>query len=84
MQIIYTPESIADLKRLRDFIAVKNPLSADRIARTLRVGIKKLKAFPKLGLGVEKDDSGKIRDLIFGDHIVRYLTLEETIHILRF
>ncbi len=30
MRISYTPESIDDLKKLREFIEVKNPLAAQR------------------------------------------------------
>jgi len=33
LQIIYTQEAIADLQRLREFIAEKNPSAAQRIAR---------------------------------------------------
>lgn len=32
MRISYTPESIVDLMRLREFIEVKNPLAAQRVA----------------------------------------------------
>lgn len=83
MKIIYTPELIADLKRLREFIAIENPNAATRIASSLQMGIKKLKTFPKLGLEVTEANSELIRDLILGDYIVRYLVLKEIIYILR-
>ena len=83
MKIIYTPESVGDLKRLREFIATENPNVAARIAKVLQTGIKKLKTFPKLGVDVKKAESELIRDLVLGDYIVRYLLLEETIYILR-
>ncbi|MCP4753380.1 MAG: type II toxin-antitoxin system RelE/ParE family toxin [Proteobacteria bacterium] len=83
MKILYTPESIDDLIRLREFIATENPETANRIANALQIGIKKLKTFPKIGIEVEESDSDLIRDLILGDYIVRYLVLKETIHILR-
>lgn len=83
MKIIYTPESIEDLKRLREFIEEKNPDAANRIANSLMNGIRKLKTFPNLGIKVIKAKSDMIRDLILGDYIIRYLVLQETIHILR-
>lgn len=83
MKIIYTPEAVNDLQRLREFIEIKNPNAASRIAKSLQIGIKKLKTFPNLGVDVKEDESGLIKDLILGDYIVRYLPLKEVIHILR-
>ncbi len=83
MKIMYTPESIEDLKRLREFIVDKSPATANRIANSLMTDIHKLKAFPNLGIEVTEANSDMIRDLIIGDYIVRYLILKETIHILR-
>ena len=83
MKIIYTPESVGDLKRLSEFIATENSNVAARIAKALQTGIKKLKTFPRLGIDVKKAESELIRDLVLGDYIVRYLLLEETIYILR-
>jgi len=83
MKIIYTPEAVNDLRRLREFIEIKNPNAASKIAKSLQIGIKKLKNFPNLGVEVKEDESGLIKDLILGDYIVRYLPLKEVIHILR-
>jgi len=84
MKIVYTPEAIDDLKRLREFIEVKNPQAAKKIATTLLEGIKKLKRFPLIGVEVAQAPNPEIlRDLIQGDYIVRYLILNKTINILR-
>ncbi len=83
MKIIYTPESVDDLKRLREFIARNSPNAANRIANYLVVGIGKLKTFPNPGIEVKKAKSDMIRDLILGDYIIRYLVLKEIIYILR-
>jgi hypothetical protein len=42
MKISYTPESINDLTRLREFIEVKNSLSAQRVANSILKGISQL------------------------------------------
>ena len=64
MKISYSPESIHDLIRLREFIEVKNPAAAKRIANELLAGIGKLKIFPGMGLPVKRaPDPRIIRDL---------------------
>jgi len=84
MKIAYSPESIQDLKRLRAFIATKNPQAAQHIAISLRKGIQQLKLFPYLGVEVKRAvDPGIIRDLIVGNYTVRYLIRVNEINILR-
>ena len=85
MKANFTFESINDLQRLREFIEVKNPVAAERIANELLAGIEKLKIFPKIGLPVQRaQDPDLIRDLFIGDYTVRYLISNEAIIILRF
>ncbi len=83
MKIEYSPESVHDLTRLREFIAIKNPPAAKRIAMELLAGIKKLGQFPLLGQEVKIAESDQIRDLIIEDFIIRYLISKEIIYILR-
>lgn len=83
MRIVYSPESIEDLKRLREFIAVKNEPAAGRIAASLLDAISKLKGFPQVGTVVKAAKSQLIRDLFVDDYIVRYLISEKSIYILR-
>lgn len=84
MKISYSPEAIEDLTRLREFIAVKSPLAAQRIANELLVGIEKLKVFPKMGIAVTKAPKPEIiRDLFIGQYTVRYLLMNDEIIILR-
>ena len=84
MKISYTPESINDLKRLREFIEVKNPAAAERVASSILKGISQLKTFPYLGIEVSQaPNSEMVRDLIIGNYIARYLLRPEEINILR-
>ncbi|MCK5479293.1 MAG: type II toxin-antitoxin system RelE/ParE family toxin [Methylococcales bacterium] len=84
MKISYTPESIDDLKRLREFIEVKNPLSAQHVAVSILKGISQLKQFPYLGIEVQfAPNPEMVRDLIIGNYIVRYLVRPKRIDILR-
>ena len=84
MRVRYSPESIDDLIRLRDFIKTKNPVVAQRIANELLDGINKVKLFPKIGLPVMRGaDPQSIRDLFIGNYTIRYLIGNNEIYILR-
>lgn len=84
MKLVYSPEALGDLVRLREFIAEKNPAAAQRISIALLNGIEPLKQFPRLGVEVRQaPDPKTIRDLVVDRYVVRYLVTEKTIFILR-
>ena len=84
MKLSYSREAIGDLIRLREFIATKNPMADQKIAKTIRKGISQLKTFPYLGVEVNQAPNPEmIRDLIIGNYIVRYLIHAKQIYILR-
>lgn len=84
MRLYYTPESIGDLARLREFIAAKSPEFASRIAAELVAGISRLRDLPNLSRKVLKaPNPGAVRDLSVGMYIVRYLVRDSEIHVLR-
>lgn len=84
MKLRYTPESIADLERLRAFIAEQNPSAARRIAGSLLEAIERLRIFPKMGLPVRRaPDPDSIRDLFVDSYTIRYLLARQSIIILR-
>ena len=82
-QIQFSVSAVADLQRLRDFIAVNNEEAAARVALRIRESIATLALYPAKGRPVE--DLEGVRELIAGNYVVRYLNLEdeETIVILR-
>jgi len=74
MRISYSPESIEDLRHLREFIEINNPMAAQKAAASILKGIQQLKSFPYLGVEVSQAPNPEmIRDLIIGNYIVRYL-----------
>lgn len=84
MRISYSPESIEDLRRLREFIEINNPMAAQKAAASILKGIQQLKSLPYLGVEVSQAPNPEmIRDLIIGNYIVRYLVNGEEIYILR-
>jgi len=84
VKLVYTDEAIEDLKRLREFIAVHNPSAAGRIATELVGKIELLPDFPKMGAPVEMAPvPDSIRDMVFGNYVVRYSLHVSAIIILR-
>ncbi|HSH49857.1 MAG TPA: type II toxin-antitoxin system RelE/ParE family toxin [Halomonas sp.] len=84
MKLVYTDESIEDLKRLREFIAIHNPSAAAKIAVELVGKIELLPDFPKMGTPVEMAPGpDSVRDMVFGKYVVRYSLHASAIIILR-
>ena len=84
MRLAYSEKAVADLVRLREFIAEKDPHAAARVAAALLSRIENLCVFPEMGRAVELAPSPKaIRDAVFGKYIIRYSAHTETIVILR-
>ncbi|MDZ7925455.1 MAG: type II toxin-antitoxin system RelE/ParE family toxin [Marinagarivorans sp.] len=84
MKLVYSEESVADLVRLREFIAAQDPLAAARVATELIACIENLRLFPTMGRAVElAPDPKAIRDAIFGKYVIRYAVHTESVLILR-
>ena len=84
MRLLYSPEVVADLTRLRAFIAEHDPAAAGRIAVELISRIDRLCEFPTMGHGVaEASDTEAVRDFAFGHYVVRYSVHETALVVLR-
>lgn len=84
MKLVYALAAIEDLVRLRELIAEKDPSAAARIGAELAERIEKLRDFPERGHPVlSAPDSLGLRDLVFGNCIVRYIPRDDVIIVLR-
>ena len=84
MNIRYTPEAISDLARLREFIAIKNPVAAQRIAKNILFGIDEIRTFPRMGRHFLRGPQSELmRDFFIGTYTIRYLIAKEEIIVLR-
>jgi plasmid stabilization system protein ParE len=87
MKLGFSREARGDLIRLRAFIAEHDPTAAQRAARRLVQGIKRLARFPRLGkrVAIAPGESApeEIRDWPVSDYVVRYLILPDRIVVLR-
>jgi plasmid stabilization system protein ParE len=84
VRLVYSEQAVADLERLRTFIAEHNPEAANRIGCELVERIEYLKSFPEMGRRVEQaPDPDTLRDAIFGNYVVRYVFHGQTVAVLR-
>ena len=84
MRLVYSVEAVADLTRLRAFIAAHDPASAARMGEELVTRIALMRRFPELGKFVTPaPDPETLRDAIFGKYTVRYTILTDSIVVLR-
>ena len=84
MRLVYSREAVADLIRLRAFIANNDPAAAARIAADLVARIDNLCTFPEMGRSVSQaPEPDSIRDFIIGKYVVRYTVRGTALVILR-
>lgn len=84
MRLVYSQEAVADLVRLRKFVAEKDPSAAARVAEELVARIENRCLFPHMGIGVELAPQPEVvRDMAFGNYVVRYSVHTEALVILR-
>jgi len=84
MKLVYSEEAVADLVRLRAFIAEKDPLAAARVATELIARVENIRLFPEIGRSVPlAPEPNIVRDTVFGKYIVRYAAHAEAVVILR-
>lgn len=84
MRLVYSQEAVADLVRLRSFIAAHDPGAASRIASDLVTRIQNLCAFPQIGRSVpQAPEPESVRDFIFGKYVVRYVVRGQSLVVLR-
>lgn len=84
MKLVYSQEAVADLVRLRAFIAEKDPAAAARVAAELVARIESLCRFPHMGVEVaQAPPPAHVRDMVFGNYVVRYSVHAEALAVLR-
>ena len=84
MKLVYSEDAVADLIRLRQFIADHDPNAAARIAGDLVARIDNLCSFPEIGRPVSHaPQPDTVRDFIFGKYVVRYPLHDHALVVLR-
>ena len=83
MNLRFSKQAVEDLKRLKSFIACKNPIAAERTSNKLADKIETLTENPKIGIAVPGDTTDSIRDLHADDYTVRYIENSTELFILK-
>ncbi|PKL96186.1 MAG: plasmid stabilization protein [Gammaproteobacteria bacterium HGW-Gammaproteobacteria-8] len=84
MKLMFSATAVADLERLRRFIEEHDPDAASRVAGRLIEQIDHLRRFPELGRSVEQAPVPEsLRDVIFGNYVIRYSIHAGTIVVLK-
>jgi plasmid stabilization system protein ParE len=84
MRLVYSEDAVADLARLRVFIAEKDPAAAARVAADLVARVEHLGRFPNLGRSVvDAPEADIVRDAVFGNNVVRYSVHGDAVVVLR-
>ena len=73
VQVFWTPQAVADLEAIRDFIARDSPRHADLTAANIRRAVGRLQTFPRSGRVVAELGDPDIREVIVGTYRVVYL-----------
>jgi len=86
-RLIWLPEALLDLARLRDFVRVHNPSAAQRAAHRIREAVRRLPDHPSIGRPVPDIERPTLRDLFipFGQagYWLRYAVRDDEIIIAR-
>lgn len=84
MRLAYSGDAVADLVRLREFIAETDPAAAARVAKVLIARVSQLREFPMMGRAVAlAPDPESVRDMTFGNYVVRDAVTAEAVVVLR-
>lgn len=85
--VIWLPEAVDDLARLRKFISEHSEASAGRAAQCIQEGVQLLMDFPEAGKPVEDEGLTGFRDLVVpfggGAYLLRYRLHEGSVVIVR-
>ncbi|WP_163369310.1 type II toxin-antitoxin system RelE/ParE family toxin [Endozoicomonas acroporae] len=83
MKLRFSRSAVDDLKRLRQFIAEKNPPAAQRMVEYLVRKINNLCHQPNMGVLVGDKLNPRLHDLIIRDYKIRYLADDREVLILK-
>lgn len=82
MDLFWTPQAIADLSAIRDYIALDSDWYAQIFTERVYMQVEQLAQYPKLGRIVPEFSQENLREVIYDNYRVIYLLQENAIHIL--
>lgn len=84
-KVVWLPEALEDVQRLRLFLLDKNPIAAARAGKVLQDGTKLLASFPETGTSMNDGTDRRELFLPFGasSYVLRYIIDGQTVVIVR-
>ena len=80
--IRWSPEAVADLEAIRDFIARDSPRYAQLVIQRLIEAVDQLASFPTSGRVVPEAERPELREIIVGAHRVIYRYRHEAVEVI--
>lgn len=80
-RIVWSPESIADLDGIRDYIARDSEAYADAFVQKILATVRSLPEFPESGRLVPEVRNARYREKIVGNYRIVYRTEGGDIHV---
>lgn len=71
-EIVWTPQSLDDLRRLLEYISVDSPITARRFAQRIVERVEQLTTHPLSGSVIPEDDEEVYRQLVQGKYRLIY------------
>jgi toxin ParE1/3/4 len=81
-QVFWTPQAIADLEAIRDFIARDSARHGALVTASIRRAVSRLRTFPRSGRVVAELGDPDIREVIVGTYRVVYLLRRTRVEVL--
>ena len=72
IELIWSPQSIADVEEIREYIAVDSRLYADLTAQRIVAAVERLRLFPDSGRMVPERPASELREVIAGRFRIVY------------
>jgi len=79
----WTSSARGDLVRLHEFLNSVNIPAAVRVVRQLVAGVKRIPAYPRLGVRLAEFEPREVRKILVGDYEIRYEVTGSDVFILR-
>ena len=72
IELIWSPQSIADLEEIRTYVAGDSPAWADLTVRRLVASVERLRQYPDSGRMVPERQSPELREVVAGKFRIVY------------
>jgi len=80
-KIIWSPEAVADLTSIREFVARDSETYAAALMHRIITSIDRLQEFPNLGHRVLEIDDDSLRQLVVGHYRIIYLVAVDSVQL---